>query len=552
MTQHGIPESALDNHVAILGKTGSGKTNLAKVIAEDLLEQDRRVCVIDPTGAWWGLRLMADGKTPSGHSCVIFGGQHGDLALSGSNGEAIAKVVSTTSTPAIIDVRTLARTDQARFFTDFADALISSNRGELTLIIDEAHKFMPQAGSGAGKASTTMLHAGNNLVSLGRGVGLRIILICQRPSKLHKDALTQVETLVSMRFTAPQDHKAIEAWVEEETSDDFDPAQLKRLPVGDAWVWYPEKDFFKLVHTPLASTYNSSRVRSQEIPDLPKIDVAAIESLLKQDSADVVGGEPKTLRRRIRELERELRTKKSSVVDESEIAQRVEAAVAAERKRLTTEMRVFLSGVSRQIDKFEKKFDVVSTNSEKHVDIAKTSKRNDPASRNGERDSFSDRSDLTGPQQRVLNALGWLGNLGITERANRVQVAFLSGYKPKGGAFNNTISSLRSRGLVEYPGQSEIALTAEGREYVPLIEKPLTTEELQDAVMERLNGPQRRILKPLIQVFPDFVDLDELASASGYERGGAFNNAKSSLRSLGLIEYPVAGFVVAREVLFLD
>lgn len=215
---HGLPESALDKHIAILGKTGSGKSNLAKLIAEDLLANDKRVVVIDPTGVWWGLRLMADGSS-SGHSCVIFGGQHGDLPLSESHGEAIAKVVSTTSTPAIIDTRTLPQSERTKFFTDFAHTIVATNQGELTLIIDEAHVFMPQAGSGAGKASATMLHAGNNLVSLGRGVGLRVILICQRPSKLHKDALTQVETLVSMRFTSPQDQKAIKEWVEDVSSD---------------------------------------------------------------------------------------------------------------------------------------------------------------------------------------------------------------------------------------------------------------------------------------------------------------------------------------------
>ena len=71
--RHPVPAEALDKHIAILGKTGSGKSNLAKTIAEDLLAQGARVCVIDPTGTWWGLRLMADGDTPSGHPIVIFG-----------------------------------------------------------------------------------------------------------------------------------------------------------------------------------------------------------------------------------------------------------------------------------------------------------------------------------------------------------------------------------------------------------------------------------------------------------------------------------------------
>ena len=58
-----IPKAALNQHIAILGKTGSGKTFAAKGIVEHLLDEGRQVCVLDPTGAWWGMRLGADGKS---------------------------------------------------------------------------------------------------------------------------------------------------------------------------------------------------------------------------------------------------------------------------------------------------------------------------------------------------------------------------------------------------------------------------------------------------------------------------------------------------------
>jgi DNA helicase HerA-like ATPase len=49
----------------VLAKTGAGKTYMAKGIVERLLGQKRRVCIIDPKNAWWGLKSSADGKSPA-------------------------------------------------------------------------------------------------------------------------------------------------------------------------------------------------------------------------------------------------------------------------------------------------------------------------------------------------------------------------------------------------------------------------------------------------------------------------------------------------------
>ena len=46
-----VPLEALSQHLAIVGKTGTGKTYMAKGLVEWLLDLERRVCVIDPTGA---------------------------------------------------------------------------------------------------------------------------------------------------------------------------------------------------------------------------------------------------------------------------------------------------------------------------------------------------------------------------------------------------------------------------------------------------------------------------------------------------------------------
>lgn len=196
---------------------------------------------------------------------------------------------------------------RTRFFAAFAEALLRFNRGPLHLIIDEAHLFAPQ-GRVNDPQSGAMLHAANNLVSLGRGRGLRIILISQRPAKLHKDSLTQVETLIAMRLIAPQDRAAVKDWVGEwadATKGAEIIASLPSLPRGDAWVWSPQIDYLERTHFPLAATFDSGTAEANSAArELPSIDLAQIGERMDTIRQEAMANDPKRLKARIVELER--------------------------------------------------------------------------------------------------------------------------------------------------------------------------------------------------------------------------------------------------------
>lgn len=86
-----IPAAALKESVAFIGRTGSGKSYAAKGAVEQLLRDGARVCIVDPTGVWFGLRSSADGHA-AGFPVVVFGGAHADQAIGEASGGPLATI----------------------------------------------------------------------------------------------------------------------------------------------------------------------------------------------------------------------------------------------------------------------------------------------------------------------------------------------------------------------------------------------------------------------------------------------------------------------------
>jgi DNA helicase HerA-like ATPase len=61
---------------AIIAKTRSGKTYTIKGAIEEGLDAGDQIVVLDPTSAYYGLRLEADGKTPAYPDLLIIGVKH--------------------------------------------------------------------------------------------------------------------------------------------------------------------------------------------------------------------------------------------------------------------------------------------------------------------------------------------------------------------------------------------------------------------------------------------------------------------------------------------
>lgn len=227
---------------AFLAKRGAGKTYCASVLAEEMLKQKVPVVVIDGMGIWWGLRVGKDGKG-EGLPIVVFGGEHGDLPLPPEKAKQIAQAIVKTNISAVLDLSGMSKTQSRRTVADFLDELYKINRIERHVFIEETDMYAPQRVIGPEQA--TCLGAVDNFVRRGGNHNLGCTMITQRSAVLNKDILTQSDCLVVLRTLAPQDKKAIQSWVEEQTDEEkrklnkwYD--SLKELDNGQAWIWKPE------------------------------------------------------------------------------------------------------------------------------------------------------------------------------------------------------------------------------------------------------------------------------------------------------------------------
>ena len=551
-----IPAAALGQHIAVLGKNGSGKTFAAKAsIVEPALAAGKRVGVVDPTGAWWGLRSSRDGKGP-GFPILVLGGDHGDLPLPPLGGAAVARLLIEQGVNLVADTSQLTVGERTRWMVEFAGAVYRLNRTPLHLVLDEAHVFAPQ-GKVPDPDTGKMLHAVNQLASGGRSRGIRLTMITQRPQKLHKDALTTADTLVAMRVLAPHDRGAVKAWID----GCGDPEQgrqvldsLAQLQRGEGWVWYPEGAHLVRAKFPPIKTFDSSATPTDgHVVASPKgaaeLDLSEIRAALSEAVKEAEANDPKILRRRIAELERERTTVPKMLGLEATAEQLAEAerrgyaqgwremasAHGARHLLLADNLQEIggrLVAIAKQCLEDSKRLD----RGQQPPTVAPLSVVHEPPFRIvGEPQSAVRRpaplsEAMPKAERLVLTALAQ-----YPDGRSKVQVAILTGYSVNGGGFANALGSLRSAGRIE--GSAErLQITPAGLAALGSFSPLPRGRDLLQHWYGQLGKAERKALEALVEVYPRSLSKVQAAARAGYEPdGGGFNNALGKLRSLELI-----------------
>jgi hypothetical protein len=537
-----LPPEAVTETFAILAKRGAGKTFTSAVMVEEMVKAGLPVVVVDPIGVWWGLRSSADGESP-GLPVTILGGEHGDVPLELTAGALVADLVVDAPTPLVLDLSLMRKGEARRFMTDFLEQLYRRNRDPLHVVLDEADEWAPQRPQ---KGAERLLGACEDLVRRGRARGLGVTLISQRPAVIHKDVLTQTEVLVALRIIGPQDRDAIDAWIKVHgTADERAEllGSLAKLPIGTAWFWSPGwLDVFQMVKVRRRETFDSSATpKMGDRPIRPRALAAVDLHALKERMAETIeraeANDPKALRRRIAQLERDLRDARAAtpepLVEEVEVPVLPDDLLESLAELLTPAGALLSEVRERLADHQPGHVHAPGLAPPAHPTRAAAARpapvavaerpRADAASGDAPALAKADRAILTVLAQHP-------------EGRTRTQIALLSGYSIKSSSLANSLGKLRSAGYVTKSGDP-VQATAEGVEALGAYEPLPAGQSLYDWWAGRLSRAERAVLDVLANAWPEPVDRDTLAERSGYSAtSSSLANALGKLRSLELVD----------------
>lgn len=549
----------LETRLLVQANSGGGKSWALRRLLEQTANQVQQL-VIDPEGEFATLREKFD--------YVIAAPHDGDAVASPQTAALLARRLLETGVSAILDIYDLKAHERQAFVRRFLDALVNAPRKlwhPVLLVLDEAHVFCPQ--SSKAEAMSAVI----DVATRGRKRGLCLVPATQRLSKLHKDVAAEMLNKLVGRTGLDVDVKR--AADELGMSPQQATPLLRNLKPGTFYAYGPaiSTEVRTVEVGPVATTHPKSGHRLMVPPPAPSARIrdslaklADLPGQAEQEAQDLA-----SMQARVRVLERELRYSKGNSivtgVPEDEVERRIRVAVAEAVKHkvpvnnspnnLAPEVQA-LAKARPLVEKLARIFDTgpqttvsLAPLEEVPAFLRETERKarqragaGQPVGRTGPA------LGLTGPEQRILDAIAWMNAIGV-ERPEQTAVAFLAGYTIGGGAWNNPRGSLRTKGYLEYHGQ-QLRLTDAGRALARPPEVAPGNEALHEAIKDRLPGPETKLLTVLLEAYPGELSNDELAARAGYApKGGAYNNPRGRLRSLGLIEYR-NGMVRARDILF--
>lgn len=289
-------QTLVGRSVAVLGITGSGKTNTAAVLIEELLSSGLPLTIVDIEGEYWGLKERFE---------VLVAGrsEHTELEIGSENAGKLAELSVKRSISIILDLSDFTQEESYEFLLEYFNGLwaaSSATKQPYQIVLEEAHEFVPQG------TRTPLKQVLTRIALRGRKRGLGIVLVSQRSAKVEKDVLTQASLLFLHRVVHPIDLRVYKDLIPLSATQVED--MVRKLQPGEAIIVYNHE--VHTVHLRLRHTFHAGSTPTWSNvtqPKLRKLDAGMLKELRaltigtgRKNSAD---NEQTRLAMRVKELE---------------------------------------------------------------------------------------------------------------------------------------------------------------------------------------------------------------------------------------------------------
>lgn len=221
------PQLFAGNRTAVMGVSGTGKTNTVAVLIEELAPH-MPIYIVDPEGEMWTLRERIPNLLIVGNS------ENADVLIQPHQAEAVAVHAVENGLSVILDLFDYESEDDIEATAEgFARGLFNACKQKRTphlLVVEEAHMFFPQPMKRGS--------AWAQIARRGRKFGIGMILATQRSQNVDKDILTQCQIRILHSVTHPRDVSVYKDLVPMTTK--AVDAAINKLDIGEAIVVYPD------------------------------------------------------------------------------------------------------------------------------------------------------------------------------------------------------------------------------------------------------------------------------------------------------------------------
>ncbi len=261
-------EDIIGQCIGILGIRGSGKSNTAGVIFEELLRNNYPLSIIDIDGEYFGLKEKYE-------VLVVGRGEGVEIEVDENCAQEIAQISMEKNVPVVVDLSGFLSEERTAFLREYLDALwnlAGKLRHPYIIGIEEAHEFIPQG------VKTELKELIARIALRGRKRGLGAIVISQRSAKVDKDVLSQAGMLFLHRVVHEVDmrvYSELLPWRKAETKE-----IITALSTGECV--YLNGDTVIPIYVRERETFHAGFTPSLEVvvtPELKQVSQAIIEAI---------------------------------------------------------------------------------------------------------------------------------------------------------------------------------------------------------------------------------------------------------------------------------